>query len=90
MQALQRVQWVYLAIGIFVFCLAAVFFVSNIPEITDADIAFQEAETHVEEGNKPFRKQYRLFHAAAAQFLYTGAQGASSRHPILVLLSSGF
>jgi fucose permease len=73
--ALQSVQWVYLAIGIFVFCLAAVFFVSNIPEVTDADMAFQVAETHVEGTDKPFWKQYRLFHAAFAQFTYTGAQG---------------
>ncbi|KAK2768851.1 hypothetical protein FQN54_000711 [Arachnomyces sp. PD_36] len=74
--ALQSVQWVYLAIGIFVFCLAGVFFVSNIPEVTDADMAFQVAETHTGSDDKPFWKQYRLFHAAFAQFTYTGAQVA--------------
>lgn len=74
--ALKKVQWVYLAIAIFVFLLAAVFFVSHIPEITDADMAFQAEETHVGSGDKPFRKQYRLFHAAAAQWCYTGAQVA--------------
>lgn len=74
-EALQRVQWVYLAIGIFVFCLAGVFFISNIPEITDEDMAFQVAETHVDEQQKPFWKQWKLFHAALAQFTYTGAQG---------------
>ncbi|KAJ5085581.1 hypothetical protein N7532_010352 [Penicillium argentinense] len=73
--ALQRVQWVYLAIGIFVFCLAFVFFLSNIPEVTDEDMAFQVAETHVDEQNRPFWKQYKLFHATLAQFTYTGAQG---------------
>lgn len=72
--ALQRVQWVYLAIGIFVFCLAAVFFFSNIPEVTDEDMAFQVATTHVNEQEKPFWKQYKLFHATLAQFTYTGAQ----------------
>lgn len=73
--ALKRVQWVYLAIAVFVFLLAGVFFVSNIPEITDGDMAFQVSETHVGEGEKPFRKHYGLFHAALAQFTYTGAQG---------------
>jgi FHS family L-fucose permease-like MFS transporter len=75
--ALQRVQWVYLAIGIFVFCLAIVFFFSNIPEVTDEDMAFQVAQTHVDEQDKPFWKQYKLFHATLAQFTYTGAQGLS-------------
>ncbi|KAJ5550647.1 Major facilitator superfamily domain general substrate transporter [Penicillium sp. DV-2018c] len=74
--ALQRVQWVYLAIGIFVFCLAFVFFISNIPEVTDEDMAFQVAQTHVDEQDKPFWKQYKLFHATLAQFTYTGAQVA--------------
>lgn len=73
--ALQRVQWVYLAIGIFVFCLAAVFFVSDIPEVTDEDMAFQVSTTHVDEQDKPFWKQWKLFHATLAQFTYTGAQG---------------
>lgn len=71
--ALQRVQWVYLAIGIFVFLLAGVFFLSNIPEVTDEDMAFQVAQTHVDEQDKPFWKQYKLFHATLAQFTYTGA-----------------
>lgn len=73
--ALQRVQWVYLAIGIFVFCLAIVFFFSNIPEVTDEDMAFQVSTTHVDEQDKPFWQQWKLFHATLAQFTYTGAQG---------------
>ncbi|GFF27874.1 L-fucose-proton symporter [Aspergillus lentulus] len=72
--ALKSVQWVYLAIGIFVFLLAGVFYISNIPEVTDEDMAFQVAETHVDEQEKPLWKQYKLFHAAVAQFTYTGAQ----------------
>lgn len=72
--ALQNVQWVYLAIAVFVFILAFVFFMSVIPEITDADMAFQANETHANADDKPFWKQYRLFHAAFAQFCYTGAQ----------------
>jgi MFS transporter, FHS family, L-fucose permease len=49
---------------------------SPLPEITDADMAFQASETHAGTDQKPFRKQYRLFHAAFAQFCYTGAQVA--------------
>ncbi|KAF2684543.1 MFS general substrate transporter [Lentithecium fluviatile CBS 122367] len=74
--ALKNVQWTYLAIAIFVFLLAIVFAFSPIPEITDADMAFQAEETHAGTDQKPFRKQYRLFHAAFAQFCYTGAQVA--------------
>lgn len=75
-QALKNVQWVYLGIAIFVFVLAFVFFISYIPEVTDADMEFQVQETHVAGSDKPFRKQYRLFHAAFAQFTYVGAQVA--------------
>lgn len=52
------------------------FYLANIPEISDADMEFQATETHVGSGDKPFKKQYRLFHAAVAQFCYTGAQVA--------------
>jgi FHS family L-fucose permease-like MFS transporter len=34
--ALANVQWVYLAIAVFVLLLATLFFFSKIPEITDA------------------------------------------------------
>ena len=72
--ALKNVQWVYLAIACFVFILAFVFSCSWIPEVTDADMQFQVQETHIEGTEKAFWKQYRLFHAAFAQFCYTGAQ----------------
>jgi len=75
-RALRNVQWVYLAIAIFDFLLAAIFYFSHIPEITDADMAYQAEETHANTDVKPFRKQYRLFHATFAQFCYTGAQVA--------------
>jgi FHS family L-fucose permease-like MFS transporter len=40
-RALQNVQWVYLAISIFVFLLAVVFYFSDIPEITEfVDFSF--------------------------------------------------
>ncbi|KAK2043379.1 glucose/galactose transporter [Colletotrichum somersetense] len=75
-RALQNVQWVYLSIAVFVWSLAIIFWLARIPEITDADMAFQASETHANVDDKPFRKQYRLFHAAFAQFCYTGAQVA--------------
>ncbi|OAA71299.1 Major facilitator superfamily domain, general substrate transporter [Cordyceps fumosorosea ARSEF 2679] len=75
-KAQANVQWVYLAIAVFVFSLATVFFFADIPEVTDADMEFQAEETTTEVADKPFRKQYKLFHAAFAQFCYTGAQVA--------------
>ncbi|KAI1851537.1 hypothetical protein JX265_012381 [Neoarthrinium moseri] len=72
--ALANVQYVYIAIACFVFLLACVFFMARIPEITDADMAFQANESEANADSKPFRKQYRLFHATFAQFCYTGAQ----------------
>jgi FHS family L-fucose permease-like MFS transporter len=75
-QSLKNVQWVYLAIAVFVFCLAGVFYISPIAEVTDADMERQAQGTHTERSEKPFWKQYTLFHAAFAQFCYTGAQVA--------------
>jgi FHS family L-fucose permease-like MFS transporter len=86
-QALRNVQWVYLAschslLLVSVSHSRSIYssntdlksFSSTIPEITDADMAFQAAETHADTDIGPFHKQYRLFHAAFAQFCYTGAQ----------------
>jgi len=39
-------------------------------------MAFQAEATQAGTDTKPFRKQYRLFHATFAQFCYTGAQVA--------------
>ncbi|OBT82121.1 hypothetical protein VE02_09466 [Pseudogymnoascus sp. 03VT05] len=75
-KALDNVQWVYVAIAIFVLLLATAFYFADIPEITDADMAFQVEVTHTEADDKPFYKQYKLFHATLAQFCYTGAQVA--------------
>ena len=71
---LANVQWTYLGVAGFVALLLILFFLAPFPEITDADMAFQAEETHTGADDKPFRKQYRLFHAAFAQFCYTGAQ----------------
>ncbi|KAK0666607.1 major facilitator superfamily domain-containing protein [Cercophora samala] len=77
-KALRNVQWVYMSIAIFVFIIAGVFLLADIPEITDADMARQEEEAarKKEPHGLPFRKQYRLFHAAFAELCYTGAQVA--------------
>lgn len=75
-RALQNVQWIYTAIAIFVFGLGVVFFVSAIPEVTDADMEYQSRQTNDRENDKPLRKHYRLFHAALAQFCYCGSQVA--------------
>ncbi|GIZ49756.1 hypothetical protein CKM354_001278300 [Cercospora kikuchii] len=74
--AIKNVQWVYLAIACFVFCLAVVFCFSDIPEITDADMALQAQSANASNADKPLRKQYRLFHASFAQFCYCGSQVA--------------
>ncbi|KEY69731.1 hypothetical protein S7711_03212 [Stachybotrys chartarum IBT 7711] len=75
-EALDNVQWIYLAIALFVLLLATLFFFAKIPEITDADMAYQLEETQAGSDDEPFIKQYKLFHAAFAQFCYTGAQVA--------------
>lgn len=72
---LSSVQWVYLAISCFVFLLAVVFFFSNIPEITDADMERQADDAGVFE-SKPLRKQWLLWAAALSQFCYVGSQVA--------------
>lgn len=74
--AVDNVQWIYLAIAVFVILLAALFLVAKIPEITDADMEFQAEETNNTGSQKPFIKQYKLFHATFAQFCYTGSQVA--------------
>jgi hypothetical protein len=73
-----------------VFLLAGIFYISVIPEVTDADMAQQAQITHVGEqaGEKRFWKQYRVFHAAFAQFCYVGAQGECC--PSLFLLLTSF
>ncbi|MCJ1280173.1 hypothetical protein MMC21_008000 [Puttea exsequens] len=73
---LSSVQWTYLGIAAFVFLLAAVFFVSPIPEVTDADMALQAEQCAGLTGytDKPLRKQHKLFFGVAAQFCYVGAQ----------------
>ena len=38
LQSLKNVQWVYLAIAIFVFCLAGVFYITPLPEVTGTSL----------------------------------------------------
>lgn len=77
-QDLSNVQWTYLGIAAFVFCLAVVFFFAPIPEVTDADMALQAEQCSDLTGfeDRPLRKQYKLFFGVAAQFCYVGAQVA--------------
>ncbi|PHH70113.1 hypothetical protein CDD80_6223 [Ophiocordyceps camponoti-rufipedis] len=84
--ALRNVQWIYLAVALLVFVLAAVFFVSDIPEPQEEDgKLLREKDREAEEGrdqgddDDPSRgltwsQRWRLFHAALAQFCCTGAQ----------------
>ncbi|PFH60255.1 hypothetical protein XA68_11242 [Ophiocordyceps unilateralis] len=71
-KAVDNVQWVYLAIAVFVLCLAAAFCFVSIPEITDDDMAIRDAESS--SADTPLSRNYRLFHAAFAQFCYAGSQ----------------
>jgi fucose permease len=68
---------VYLATTIFVWLLAVVFYFARIPEISDDDMQQQQetVEGLIRHDQKPFFKQYRLFLAVWAQFMYCGAQG---------------
>lgn len=78
-RSLQSVQWVYLGIAIFVFCLAVVFFFAPIPEVTDADMQVQaelDEHTRTMYEDRPLRKQYTLYWGVIAQFCYVGAQVA--------------
>lgn len=52
-------------------------------------MAFQVEETHVGSDDKSFWKQYRLFHAAFAQFCYTGAQVAIASYFINYAVEAG-
>ncbi|CAL3973768.1 unnamed protein product, partial [Diplocarpon coronariae] len=76
--SLESVQWVYLGIAIFVFLLAIVFFLVRLPEVTDADLAEQAAQSAADTDfeDRPLRQQHTLFCGVAAQFCYVGAQVA--------------
>lgn len=77
-KSLEAVQYVYLAIAAWVAILAVIFyFVPNLPEITDSDMAEQEqaeATTATNYEDKPLRKQYTLFFGTFAQFSYVAGQ----------------
>lgn len=73
--SLTNVQWVYLAVGSFVFILSIVFYVADIPEITDEDMhQLTEEANGVYNDKERFLKQWPLFWAIFAQFCYVGAQ----------------
>ncbi|MCJ1308285.1 hypothetical protein MMC25_001938 [Agyrium rufum] len=76
-KSLASVQWVYLGIACFVFCLAVVFFFAPIPEVTDADMEeVEETTENTGYAEKPLKQQYMLFWGVIAQFCYVGSQVA--------------
>ena len=80
-KSLPSVQYVCLGIAIFIFLFAFVFYISDIPEITDADMQEQLEATgtfrKAKSGSRPLWKQYTLLGAVIAQGFYVGAQGIS-------------
>ena len=73
--SLKNVQWVTSPSRFLSSASREVFFISNIPGVTDADMERQARLTHLGEEEKPFWKHHIVFHAAFAQFCYRGAQG---------------
>lgn len=73
---LSHVQWTYVGIAAFVFLLAIVFYLSPIPEISDADMALQAEQCANLTGytEKPLYKQYKLLFSIVAVFMNAGAQ----------------
>ena len=87
---LDNVLWTYLAVGIFVFLLAVVFYFAPIPEITDSDMADgEEVNTAYDTGyvDKPLYRQYALFWGVLAQFCYVGSQVAIANYFINYVLA---
>ncbi|KAK4641610.1 hypothetical protein QC761_500200 [Podospora bellae-mahoneyi] len=94
-KALQNVHWVYMSIAIFVFTLRISEMTDADMALQEEEAAkkgrvlgTEAYQVYVEEQphaigqvakELPFRKQYRLFHAAFAEFCYTGAQVAVAR-----------
>ncbi|KAK6344373.1 hypothetical protein TWF696_008012 [Orbilia brochopaga] len=87
--SLKNVQWVYLAVGVFVFCLAFAFFFAPIPEITDADMELQATSDESSYEVGPLRDQITLFWGVGAQFCYVGAQCAVAGFFINYALETG-
>ncbi|KAK6510520.1 hypothetical protein TWF506_009625 [Arthrobotrys conoides] len=89
LNSLKNVQWVYLGVGVFVFCLAFAFFFAPIPEITDADMELQATSDELSQEVEPLKKQITLFWGVAAQFCYVGAQCAVAGFFINYTLETG-
>ncbi|BFZ60903.1 hypothetical protein YB2330_001955 [Saitoella coloradoensis] len=86
-QGLKNVQWVYLGVACFVALLFILFWVVPMPEVTDADMAAQEAQMDFDPG--PLRKQTNLFLGVWSQFCYVGAQVAVANYFINFCQESG-
>ncbi|TVY84925.1 Glucose/galactose transporter [Lachnellula suecica] len=87
-EGLKNVQWVYLGVACFVALLIFLFFFAPMPEITDADMGFQEMEI-ADSDPGPFRKQTNLFLAVWSQFCYVGAQVAVANYFVNFCEESG-
>jgi FHS family L-fucose permease-like MFS transporter len=64
----------YLLIGILVLLVAAIFFFSRLPEISEESTAHNTKETDMRSENKPLLKQRHFVLGVLAQFFYVAAQ----------------
>ncbi|KAI5800800.1 hypothetical protein FPQ18DRAFT_413331 [Pyronema domesticum] len=71
--AAQSLQWVYLGIAIFVFVLAGIFFLYDIPDVPNADMA-RHAQDFGDVEEKPLKKKLLLWSAVLCQFYYSRSQ----------------
>ncbi|WVF70322.1 hypothetical protein IAT40_005112 [Kwoniella sp. CBS 6097] len=76
---LNNVQWVYLAVAGMGLVIAAAFFFTKLPEVSEEALQAEAealADAHGEDTQamQPFWKQYRALTGFVAQFLYVGAQ----------------
>ncbi|OCF33921.1 hypothetical protein I317_07847 [Kwoniella heveanensis CBS 569] len=76
---LNNVQWVYLAVSGMGLIIAAAFFFTKLPEVSEEALQAEAealADAHGEDAQamQPFYKQYRAITGFVAQFLYVGAQ----------------
>lgn len=71
--SVQSLQWVYLGIAIFVFVLAGIFFLYDIPDVPNADMA-RHAQDFGDVEEKPLKKKLLLWSAVLCQFYYSRSQ----------------
>ena len=88
---LKTMQHTYLATACFFLLLAFVYILIPIPEIEDEEIPIEAQDGRsIGPSTKPFRKQYLLFAAVAASFIWIGGQGSFGLFLHWSLAASGF